>query len=181
MSDLTNEELLLVLDENGNSTNKLEKRSVVHNDLLWHNEIALWILNLEEKSILLQRRAKTKKTNPNKLALCMGHVCGFDTLEETVIREVKEELWVDISNYPLNKLLVARCSKETNHCFSHHFYIVANIPISKITVQLEELSEAVYMNYEEFKTRIKSSDGDLAFKYGKTYDQIFEVFDKIFI
>ena len=53
MSDLTNEELLLVLDENGNSTNKLEKRSVVHNDLLWHNEIALWILNLEDKSILL--------------------------------------------------------------------------------------------------------------------------------
>ncbi len=178
---LNNEEMLLVLDEYGNSTNKLEKRSVVHENLLWHNEIALWILNPKDKTILLQRRAANKKSNPNKLALCMGHVSGFDTLEETVIREIQEELGVDVSSYPINKLLVTRGRNDTNHCFSNHFYILADIPISKITIQKEELSEVVYMNYEEFKTRLKSGDSELAFRNHKIYDQIFEIFDKIFI
>lgn len=176
-----NEELLLVLDDDGNSTNKLEKRSVVHNELLWHNEIALWILNPENKSILLQRRSASKKSNPNKLALCMGHVSRFDTLEETAIREAQEELGINISIYPLKKLLTTRAKNDTNHCFSNHFYIVANIPLSNITVQTEELSEVCYMNYEEFKTKLRSGDSELAFRNHKIYDQIFEEFDKIFL
>lgn len=37
------EELLKVLDKNNKETGKLEKRSVVHNQKLFHNEVALWI------------------------------------------------------------------------------------------------------------------------------------------
>ena len=54
------EELLLLLDDCGNSTNKLEKRSVVHSKGLWHREIGFIPIN-SKKQILLQRRSKNKK------------------------------------------------------------------------------------------------------------------------
>ena len=59
------EELLKVLDDNGKYTEKLEKRSIVHNDKLFHNEVALWIIDKENKKVLLQRRSPNKKQNPN--------------------------------------------------------------------------------------------------------------------
>ena len=59
-----NDELLEVLDENGNSTGKFEKREVVHENKLFHNEIALWIIDKQNKKVLLQRRSPNKKSNP---------------------------------------------------------------------------------------------------------------------
>lgn len=38
-------EFLQVLDENGNPLNKLELRSIVHKNGLWHNEVACVCIN----------------------------------------------------------------------------------------------------------------------------------------
>ena len=43
------EELLEVVDEKGISTGKLEKRKIVHKNQLFHNEIALWIIDKNKK------------------------------------------------------------------------------------------------------------------------------------
>ncbi len=174
------EEYLLVLDENGNSTEKLELRSVVHNELLWHNEIALWILNKKDKTILLQRRSPNKRNNPNKLAICAGHVTDFNSIEETVKQEAQEELGINISKYTLNKIRVVRCTKPTNHCFSHHYYIVADIPVSDFKIQTEELSEVLYMPLHELKQLTFSNSEDVVFKNTKTNQEIFTLFDEIF-
>ena len=69
------EELLKVYDENHNFTGKYEKRSIVHEKQLFHDEVALWIIN-SNKEVLLQKRNPNKKINPNKYALCAGHVGG---------------------------------------------------------------------------------------------------------
>ncbi len=173
------EELLLVLDENGNSTGKLEKRSVVHKNNLWHNEVAIWILDNEHKKVLLQRRSPNKKQNPNKLALCAGHVVGYDTIEDTLKTELKEELGLNIEEYEVKKLIVLRREMTDNFNFSHSFYIEKCIPISEITIQEEELSEVLYMDYDELKTRVQNADTEFVFKW-ETYKPIFDIFDKIF-
>ena len=51
------EELLEVLDENGNGTNTLEKRASVHKKGLYHNEVSCIVIN-SQKQILLQKRSK---------------------------------------------------------------------------------------------------------------------------
>lgn len=180
MNDNSIEEMLLVLDENGNPTKKLKKRSIAHDKFLWHNEIALWILNPENKTVLLQRRSKNKRTNPNKLAICMGHVVGFDSIEETIRREAKEELGVDISNFELHKLDICKVNRPTNHCFSHHYYIIANIPLSSFVIQKEELSEVVYIDYQKLKELVYSENEEIAIKNAKFNHNLFKIFDKIF-
>ena len=84
------QELLMVLDNNGNSTERLEKRSIVHDKELWHNEVALWVINPKTKEVLMQRRSPNKRINPNKLGIFAGHVVENDSIEENLKTEAKE-------------------------------------------------------------------------------------------
>lgn len=173
------EEMLMVLNEDGTSTGRLEKRSVVHRDELWHNEVAIWVLDTEHGKVLLQRRSPNKKQNPNKLALCAGHVVGTDNIEDTLRAEFFEELGLDISNYEVNKLTVLKREMSNNNNFSHSFYIEKFIPLNEMKIQEEELSEVLYMDYDELKKLVKKNDDSVVFKW-QTYENIFEMLDKIF-
>ena len=118
------EELLKVLDENGNYTGKMEKRSIIHRDNLFHNEVALWIIDKERNSVLLQRRSPNKKLNPNKLGLCAGHVVENETIEEALRKEASEEIGINIDNYKVYTLTTIKRMEPSNYCFAHHFYIL---------------------------------------------------------
>ena len=76
--------LLKIIDSNGKTTGKYERRAIVHSHQLFHNEVALWIIDKENKKVLLQRRSPNKKQNPNKLALCAGHVVEKENTLKTL-------------------------------------------------------------------------------------------------
>ena len=173
------DELLKVLDEDGNSTDRFEKREIIHNNKLFHNEIALWIIDKENKKVLLQRRNPNKKQNPNKLALCAGHVVGNETIEEALKKEAYEEIGIDISNYDVKELTAIKRTEPKNYCFSHHFYILNAIPVNKFKIQKEELSEVLYMDYEELKQMVKNNSDEVVFKWNEAYKTLFSLLDNI--
>lgn len=173
-------ELLQVLDENGNSTGRFEKREIVHDNKLFHNEVALWIIDKENKKVLLQRRSPNKKQNPNKLALCAGHVVGNETIDEALEKEANEELGLDIKNYKVKELITIKRTEPRNHCFSHHYYICKTIPIETFTIQKEELSEVLYMDYEHLKQLVKQNSDEVVFKW-EFYEPVFNKLDEIII
>ncbi len=88
-------EFLQVLDEHGNSLNKLELRSVVHKKRLWHNEVACVCIN-RKRQILLQKRSRNKKSYPSCWGLFAGHVVEYDDIKESIIKEMREELVSEI-------------------------------------------------------------------------------------
>ena len=55
------EEYLDIVDDNNRITGKIAKRSYIHQNGIWHREVACWIMN-KEGEILVQKRAKTKDT-----------------------------------------------------------------------------------------------------------------------
>lgn len=173
-------ELLQVLDENGNPTGRFEKREIVHVNKLFHNEVALWIIDKENKKVLLQRRSPNKKQNPNKLALCAGHVVGDETIDEALEKEAKEELGIDIKDCNVKKLITIKRTVPRNHCFIHHYYISKAIPIENITIQKEELSEVLYMDYEHLKSLVKQNRDEVVFKWDD-YKPVFNKLDEIII
>ena len=65
------EELLNIYDENHNYLGK-EKRSVVSEKHLFHDEIGLWVIDIENGRVLLQKRSANKLFNPNKWGLWLG-------------------------------------------------------------------------------------------------------------
>lgn len=173
------DELLEVVDENGNSTGKCEKRGIVHSNQLFHNEIALWIIDKESKLVLVQRRSRYKKQNPNKLGLCAGHVVAGETILEALQKEAYEEIGIDINKYEVKEILRIKRQEKTNHCFSYHFGIFDKIPVDMFTIQEEELSEVFYMDYEELKERIKKADPEIAVVWSEDIKLLFGEIDKL--
>lgn len=172
------EELLKVYDENHNFTGKYEKRSIVHEKQLFHDEVALWIIN-SKKEVLLQKRSPNKKINPNKYALCAGHVGGGQSICDALKVEAKEEIGINIDNYDVEFLVIIKRTEPHNYCFSHHFYIKADITIEQFVIQEEELSEVVYMDYNKLKQMVKNNDPQVVFKWNSVYKQIFSLLDNI--
>lgn len=175
------EELLKVVDENGNYTGKMEKRSIVHKNRLFHNEVALWIIDRENKQVLLQRRSPNKKQNPNKLALCAGHVVGDESIDEALRKEAQEEIGINVDNYNVKQLTTIKRTEPQNYCFSHHFYILEKIPLSHFNIQKEELSEVLYMDYDWLKRLVMSNSDEVVFKWNEVYQNLFGLLDKIIL
>ena len=100
-------ELIEIVDENGNFTGQVLDRKEAHDKNLLHNEIAVFVLN-DKNQVLLQKRSANKRFNPNKWALCAGHVEAYESLEDAAIREIKEEIGLDISKEDLHEYLKKR-------------------------------------------------------------------------
>ena len=179
MEEADIEEMLCVLDENGNSTGKLEKKSIVHANKIFHNEIVLWIIDKQNKSVLLERRSANKKLDPNKLAPVAGHVSEYETLEEALFRETLEEIGVDVSSYEIKKLCAYKVETESNCCFQHHYYTYAKLKTEELKIQLSELSEVLYVDYLELKHKMLTDDDDTVFKKSVNHVKLFECLDKV--
>ena len=173
-------EMLLALDENGVSTGQYFDRGFIHDNNIWHNGIALWILNPKTQEILLQRRHPSKKAGPGKLGICAGHVVGEETIEQARDKESIEEMGIDPSKYDCKPFMVVKRQDLNNYCFTHHFYIMAEIPLSKFVIQQSELLELVYMNYNVVREKIKNGDSEIAVKWSPQMEEIFAKIDELF-
>ena len=90
-----------LLDENGNKTGKIKLRAEVHRDGDWHKSVHRWIIN-NNGDILLQRRCATKDSNPNMLDISStGHLSAGEYSLTGAIRELKEELNLDVNKEEL--------------------------------------------------------------------------------
>lgn len=159
-------ELLDVVDENNNLTGKVEDKDVIHKNGIFHREVAIWIMN-ENGEVLLQKRASTKKQNPDKWGLTAGHIDAGETPEEAIKREILEELGVNINNFkPIDvtkiQELHLNCDIKNNY-FGYKFFAKVNYRISDYTIQKEELSELKYITLEELEEIEKNKDENYTF------------------
>lgn len=90
------DELIDVLDENGVFTGKVAMRREAHAQGLWHRAIVVAILS-DNNQILLQQRGLNKEKNPGKWDISVaGHVSAGQIPTDAAIREVAEEVGLDI-------------------------------------------------------------------------------------
>lgn len=174
------EELVRVYDENGNYLGYKEKRSVVHKNNLFHREVALWIIDLKNNAVLLQKRSKNKISGADKLGILAGHVVGDDSLISTVRKEANEELGVNVDNLEIKKLCDFKKFKENNHCHIYHYYLLKYIPIKDIDVQEEELSRVMYFDYDFLKKCIQEGDVRFVIPWDENHIELFKKLDKVF-
>ena len=91
-------ELWEVLDDNGNATGEIMEKydQKVFDRGFYHLGADVWIINSDNK-ILIQKRAKQKKLEPNVWAMTGGSVILGENSINTIVREAKEELNIDIN------------------------------------------------------------------------------------
>ena len=150
-------ELLDIVDENNNLTSLKEERKIAHEMNLWHRHVSCWIMN-KKGEILLQKRSKNKKKNPNKWAKTGGHVDSGEKVEDAILREIKEEIGIDVDKKDLELLDIYKSQDENNKYFGYNYFVYVNYPIKQYTLQKSEVSRVKYVTIEKIEKAKEIND-----------------------
>lgn len=164
------EEYFDVLDENGEFTNKVESRSKCHKEGLWHKAVALFIIN-SKNQVLLQKRSANKRMWPNLWDITAGgHVLAGEFGFQSIIREIKEEIGIDINSNDITFIGASTSQNIKNEIKNKHFneYYIVNkdIDVSDLVLQEEEVSDAKWFEKEDIINRINNSFDGITDKGG---------------
>lgn len=164
------EELFDVLDEKGNYTGRVESRKNCHKDGAWHKAVAVFIIN-SKNQVLLQRRSKNKRIWPNMLDVTAGgHVLAGEFGFESIIRETKEELGIDIDRKDM--IFIGSSLSQNikgdikNSHFNEYYIILKDIDEKSLKLQEEEVSEVKWIDKDEIIERIKNHYDGITDKEG---------------
>lgn len=170
-----------LLDEVGNFTGITKERSKVHRDGDWHKAVHIWIIN-ENSEILLQRRCETKDSDPNMLDIsCAGHLSAGDSSLEGALRELKEELNLEVNPNELIFIKTLQRSWKNNQGFIDNEYddlyiLKTNKKIEEMVYQKEEISEIFFVPYKKFKEMIINRQSDMVM-YDEEFEILFQMLD----
>lgn len=153
------DEIIDILDENGNLTGKTISKDEAHSKGIWHRSIHILIVNKDKTKTLFQKRCDQKKLYPNTWDIAVGgHISHGEAPLEAAKRELKEELGLDNNNYLLNELEIIKENLTIDNINSNEFiytYIIfSDIDINEIILQQEEVSEVKWINKEEMNNLI---------------------------
>lgn len=134
-------ELLALFDADNNvlngyieRNNKMNVKSGEHFKI-----ILLYIINSKGQYLI------QKPVDEDRYATTGGHVTYGEDAIETVIKEAKEELGLDISISDFKKYEIIRTSKAFVECF----YMEKDIPLDTLKLQEEEVESVNYLSIDE--------------------------------
>lgn len=139
-------ELWEVIDGNGNPTGEIMEKydQKIFDRGLYHLGSDVWIIN-SEKKILIQKRSPNKKNEPNVWAMTGGSVIVGENSLETIVREAKEELNININ--PQKLKLVTKF--KTGNVWIDTYFLKNDYDIAEMKFQEEEVSDAKWATWNE--------------------------------
>ena len=155
-------ELIEWFDENNEKSLGIRERAEIHDQNLWHREISVWVMN-QNNELLLQRRSPMKKTGANKFSLTAGHVGAKEKEITAAIRELSEEIGINVNEEDLILLDIYKNEQEHNNCFSYTYLLKTDKKIEDMTMQEEEVSELKYISISELEDRLDKMDKEINF------------------
>lgn len=142
------EEIWDILDEEGNLTGKTmykgDKR--VWEKGIYHQGADVWIIN-SKKEILIQKRSKEKKLEPNVWAMTGGSVIKGESSLDTLKRETMEELGIELD---LSKAIKIKHYK-TGNVWLEEYIVEQDVNLDDIVMQKEEVSDVKFANFDEIE------------------------------
>ena len=106
------DELIDVLDAEGNATGKTCLKSIVHKTGLYHATVHIWFYTTKG-SILLQQRASSKIIYPLLWDVSVaGHIDAGEGFTTAAVREIKEEIGLIVDENELVKIGVFKSFKN---------------------------------------------------------------------
>lgn len=170
-----------ILDENGGKTGQTKPRTEVHRDGDWHKAVHIWIVN-DNNEVLLQKRSPNKDSNPNMWDISSaGHLSAGDKSLSGAVREIKEELGIDV--LPSQLRLIGTRKKAShykssfiNNEFNDVYLLRLSLNLDTIKLQEEEVSAVKYVPLDNFRDMIKNKAPDLLM-HEDEFDMLFKALE----
>lgn len=158
------EELIDVLDENGNKTGEILTREQIHKKGLCHRIVVIAIIDAQG-NILMQQRSKNKTKNPGKWDVAAaGHVSSGQTSTEAAIRETLEEVGIKVNEQELEYIFTYKNRENIEEDYIdnqiYDCYIIKRdkIDLKDIKMQESEVEQVKLCNVEEFNQIIENGN-----------------------
>lgn len=178
-------ELIDVVTEDGIKTGKIKSREEVHTNGDWHKTVHIWIAN-KNKEILLQKRVKTKESHPGLWDIaCAGHISANETSVQAALKELEEELGIQVVANDLTFLFAQKASFLHNKGEYidneiHEIYLLSKeIPLSAILIQKSEVESVKYVSFKTFCNRVHKNDPTLV-PHNEEYKRVISILKKSF-
>ena len=145
-------EYLDLYDENGNLTGEkiLRTKDMKKEDGKYIKIVIVFIKNNENKFLI----QKTSKQKGSVWATTGGLVSSGYTPDETIIKEIEEELGLIIDFKELKHIETTK----RKHAFQDTYYLEKNIDMNDIKIQEEEVEFVKWLSIEEIKDLINKGE-----------------------
>ena len=155
------DEYIDIVDKNGTFLGKTELKSIIHQKGYYHHTSHVWFYTKNGHVLLSQRSAK-KSICPLLWDVSVaGHIDAGETAKQAAIRETKEEIGLDIVENDLKPIGIFPCFQSyengvVDNEFHNTFLAELNVPISKLTPQVDEVEALKLVSIETFKKLIEN-------------------------
>lgn len=169
------DELIDIFDKNNRPLNIQRMKSEAHKDELWHRGVHIWIYNTE-KGLFIQKRASDKNLHPDLWDISVaGHVSAGETPETSAVREISEEISLEINPEELELYKIRTISKTKSGYYDKEFDYIYFLryegEISSLTLQQEEVQEIKCIPLDELEKDLGENSG----KYTPRGEYWFEI------
>lgn len=176
-------ELFELVDENGLPTGRIKERGLVHREGDLHRTAHVWLARwsgltrwggLTRRSgdacgweVLLQKRSAGKDSFPGCWDISSaGHVTAGQDCAESAVRELKEELGVEICRGELCEVGVHLSCAESefhgspfrNHELARIYVLIRDLEPSSLTLQASEVECVRWQPLDECLARVREGD-----------------------
>lgn len=170
----------IIDDKTGEKTGKSKSKPDVHKNGDWHRATHVWFIN-SKNEILLQHRSKEMENYPNCWDISSaGHISSGEDAVTGALREVKEELGLDISKDELKMIGETKQQAVLNNGtyidneFNNVYLVKKNLDIAKLIKQDEEVQALKWVPIQEFKEMVEENNKDLV-PHPQEYALLFRV------
>ena len=159
------DEYIDIVTKEGLPTGKYALKSEIHLKGYFHNTAHVWLYT-KQGEILLAQRAASKSIYPLLWDVSVaGHVDASETIEHAAIREVKEEIGLDLIENNLHKIGVSECFQSypngiVDNEFHHTFISELNVEIKDLSLDKNEVEDVKLVNLHEFQNLIDNIGSD---------------------
>lgn len=157
------DELIDILDSDGNHIGKTAMKSEAHKYGWFHKTVHVWFYTADGK-VLLQKRGRNKKTFPLLWdASVAGHIAAGEEIKIAAKREVKEEIGIDVNPTSLQKIGVFKSVQKHNPNFIdsefHHTFICElKHHFTSLKKQETEVEELKVVSIDQFENDFQDTD-----------------------
>jgi isopentenyl-diphosphate delta-isomerase len=159
------DEYLDIWNTDGQPTGKKCLKDEAHQKGWFHPTVHIWFYT-NTPSLLLQKRGFSKQTYPGFWDVSVaGHVSAGETILEGALREVKEEIGLDIKQTDLRLLDVRKNTNRFENgiidCeFQHVFLAKLDTDVSNLKIQEAEVDAVRLFSFEELQQCILKKQPD---------------------
>jgi len=173
--------MLDVLNNDGSISGKIASREEVHRKGLHHRTVHIWVLN-SKGELLLQKRSAQKEVFPGLWDIsCAGHLSTGDSSISGALRELKEELGLDVRETELRFLFTVPGNYFNGHNIVENettdvYLLEKPVSSEEIIFNKEEIDQIKFITAAQLKRLIQEKDPDLA-GHDKEYLQLMDILE----